>query len=258
MRMTYTEGPPKPGSHIPSAKYHHVQAASLYEQIVEQIKERILTNELKEGERLPNQRELARQFGVSRTVVREAVTALTREGLVDVRVGRGMFVIHGSPRIVKRSLGTIIRLGQVVSSRHLVEIREMLEPQISAMAARRATEENIAKMREAVMAMDAALNDMDAYIAADLAFHLALADATQNVLIRALIDPIIDLLDEQRKRIFSVPGGPERGQHHHKCILDAITRADPGAAEEAARDHLRQIAEDTRAATLEGPIPRLH
>jgi DNA-binding FadR family transcriptional regulator len=102
-------------------------------------------------------------------------------------------------------------------------------------------------MREAVAVMDAAGQDPDAYIEADLDFHLALAEAAANPLILSLIDSIVGLLREQRLRIFRVSGGPERGQIHHKRILDAVERRDPEKAREAMKAHLEQVRDDSQA-----------
>jgi GntR family transcriptional repressor for pyruvate dehydrogenase complex len=230
--------------------YTPVKSARLYEQIVEQIKERILSGDLQDGDQLPTERELAEQFGVSRTAVREAIKALTQSGLVEVRPGRGTFVIDGTLRAVKRSLDLMIRIERGDKWADLVEIRGILEPEIASLAAMRADEEHITTMREAVTAMDAALDDADAFITADDEFHLALAKGTQNALVPTLIDSIVDLLHEQRKRIFTVRGGPQRGQYHHKRILDAIVRRDPQVAREVMCAHLEQVRKDSEAATV--------
>ena len=98
----------------------------------------------------------------------------------------------------------------------MVEIREILEPEIAALAAVRADDQDLITMREAVGVMDNARDDADAYIEADLDFHLALAEAAANPLILSLIDSIVGLLREQRIRIFEVEGGPDRGQVGHR------------------------------------------
>jgi DNA-binding FadR family transcriptional regulator len=97
--------------------------------------------------------------------------------------------------------------------------------------------------------MDRAGQDPDAFIEADLDFHLALAEAAANPLILSLIDSIVGLLREQRMGIFYVHGGPERGQFHHKRILEAVENHDPDKAREAMRAHLRQVREDTHASS---------
>jgi len=102
-------------------------------------------------------------------------------------------------------------------------------------------------MRDAVAVMEQAGQDPDAYIEADLDFHLALAEGAANPLILSLLDSIVGLLREQRLRIFRVPGGPERGQVHHKRILDAVERHDADKARDAMRAHLGQVREDSQA-----------
>jgi DNA-binding FadR family transcriptional regulator len=81
-----------------------------------------------------------------------------------------------------------------------------------------------------------------------LDFHLALAEGAANPLILSLLDSIVGLLREQRLRIFRVPGGPERGQIHHKRILDAVERRDSEKAREAMRAHLHQVRDDSQSA----------
>ena len=102
-------------------------------------------------------------------------------------------------------------------------------------------------MREAVSVMDRAGQDPEAYIEADLDFHLALAEGAANPLILSLLDSIVGLLREQRLRIFRVPGGPERGQVHHKRILEAVERHDAEKAREAMHAHLSQVSQDSQA-----------
>jgi GntR family transcriptional repressor for pyruvate dehydrogenase complex len=227
--------------------YTPIQSGRLYEKIVEQIQQRILSGELKAGDRLPPERELGEQFRVSRTAVREAVKALREKGLVEVLPGRGTFITNGTPQALRHSLGLMIQIGRAENLDDLVEIREMFEAEIAALAAARATDEHIATMREAVAAMDEALNDADKYVEADLDFHLALAEATQNAILPLLIDSIVDLLREQRKRIALVAGGLQRGQYHHKRVLDAVICRDPEAARAAMHAHLRQVREDSEA-----------
>src|SRR5579885_2903762 len=228
--------------------YTPVRSSKVFEQIAAQIEQLILSGKLRSGDRLPTERELAEQFGASRTAVREAMKTLAQKGLVDMRPGRGTIVIDGTTQAMRHSLGLMMRVGQVSGSDELVEVREILEPEIAALAAARAGEEHIAALREAVAIMDASLNDADTYIAADNNFHRALANATRNTLILAFVDSIVDLLSEQRKHIFSVSGGSARGQVHHKLILDTIARRDPEAARAAMRAHLYQVRADVKAA----------
>lgn len=227
--------------------YTPIHTARLYEQIVEQIEASILKGELKPGEKLPSERELAEQFGVSRTAIREAVKALTQKGLVEVHMGRGTFVINSTPLAVRHSLGLVVKLDGSEGTRSLVEVREILEPEIAALAAGRARDEHIKMMQDAVAMMDASLQDIDAFIEADLDFHLALAEGTQNVLIPTLTDTLVILLREQRKRIALVKGGMVRAQKHHKKILAAVLKGDSHEARQTMRAHLEQIRLDSEA-----------
>src|ERR1700737_4528896 len=200
--------------------YKIVQPSRLYEQIVQQIEASINSGQLKLGDQLPAERELAHQFGVSRTAVREAVKTLREKGLVEAHPGRGTFITNGTSHSIWQSLDRMIRDGQPEAMVHLVEVREILEPEIAALAAARAEK-------------------------ADLDFHLALAEAASNPLILSLIDSIVGVLREQRMGIFAVEGGAERGQYHHKKILEAVEHRDSNGSRDSMRAHLRQVREDS-------------
>lgn len=229
--------------------YLPIQPERLYEQIVGQIERRILAGELKAGDQLPSEHELAKQFAVSRTAVREAIKALREKRLVEIRPGRGTFIINGMPDAMRHSLGLLMKFGSMNGFSNLVEVREILEPEIAALAATRITDEFITAMREAFEIMETALDNVEVFAEADLDFHLALAEATQNPIIPVLVDSIIDLLREQRKRIGLVDGGLQRGQSHHKKILDAVMRRDPQAARKAMQEHLEQVRTDSAVST---------
>jgi GntR family transcriptional repressor for pyruvate dehydrogenase complex len=218
----------------------------LYEQIVQQIEESVLNGSLKPGDQLPAERDLAQRLGVSRTAVREAVKTLREKGLVEAYSGRGTFVTDGTSQAARQSFDLMVKIGQQEGSPHLAELRLILEPGIAAMAAERVKDEDLTAMRDAVAVMERSQKDPEAYIEADLDFHLALAEAVANPLILSLIDSIVGLLREQRIKIFNVEGGPQRGQFHHKRILEAMERRDPEMARSAMRAHLEQVRQDSR------------
>jgi GntR family transcriptional repressor for pyruvate dehydrogenase complex len=227
--------------------YEPIHSSRLYEQIVHQIEERILGGNLECGDKLPSELELAEQFGVSRTAVREAIKALRAKGLVEVQPGRGTFVTDGASQVLRTSLGQVLRISNKGRLDNLIEIREILEPKIAALAAERADEHDIEAMRAAIAAMDVSIEEAESFIEADLAFHLALAHATKNALIPLLIDPVVDMLQEQRIRIFQADQGSERGQYHHKQILECIINRDSQAAQDAMTAHLKQVRKDSGA-----------
>ncbi len=231
--------------------YRPVKTSRLYEQIVQQVEKSILKGQLKPGDQLPAERELAQRFGVSRTAVREAVKALREKGLVEAYSGRGTFVTYGTSHVPGKPLDLRIRISEEEGAMNLAELRQILEPEIAALAAARIEDQLLATMREAVAAMDRSLHDPDAYVEADLDFHLAITEAAGNPLVLSLLDSIVGLLREQRSRIFNVDGGPERGQFHHKRILQAMERRDTDAAREAMRAHQQQVREDSSASAAD-------
>src|SRR5215467_11579389 len=133
--------------------YRAVRTSRLYEQIVEQVEASILKGQLKPGDQLPAERDLAQRFGVSRTAVREAVKALREKGLVEAYSGRGTFVTNGTTQAIRQSLDLMVRINQQDGSAHLAELRHMLEPEIAALAATRIEEQLLGTMRDAVAAM---------------------------------------------------------------------------------------------------------
>jgi DNA-binding FadR family transcriptional regulator len=155
-------------------------------------------------------------------------------------------VTDGTSQAARQSFDLMVKIGQQEGSPHLAELRLILEPGIAAMAAERVEDEDLTAMRDAVAVMERSQKDPEAYIEADLDFHLALAEAVANPLILSLIDSIVGLLREQRIKIFNVEGGPQRGQFHHKRILEAMERRDPEMARSAMRAHLEQVRQDSR------------
>src|ERR1700741_1456513 len=142
--------------------YRTVRTSRLYEQIVEQVEDSISRGQLKPGDQLPAERDLAQRFGVSRTAVREAVKTLREKGLVEAYSGRGTFVTNGTSQAVRQSLDLMVKIGQPEGSTHLAEVRAILEPEIAALAASRIQEPELVTMREAVSVMDRAGQDPEA------------------------------------------------------------------------------------------------
>src|ERR1700734_1963937 len=115
--------------------YRAVRTSRLYEQIVQQVEDSILKGQLKPGDQLPAERDLAHRFGVSRTAVREAVKTLREKGLVEAYSGRGTFITDGTSQAVRQSLDLMVKIGQPEGSQYLAELRAILEPEIVALAA---------------------------------------------------------------------------------------------------------------------------
>src|ERR1700756_2039362 len=146
--------------------YRAVKTSRLYEQIVKQVEDSITSGQLKPGDQLPAERDLAQRFGVSRTAVREAVKTLREKGLVEAYSGRGTFITNGTSQAIRQSLDLMIRISQQEGLAHVSELRQILEPEIAALAAVRIEEQLLTTMRDAVATMDRSLHDPDPYIEA--------------------------------------------------------------------------------------------
>ena len=205
------------------------------------IIEMIRSNALKPGDVLPPERELGRQFGVSRTVVREAVRALGAKGLLEVRTGSGVRVIAVDESTVRESMRHFVQ-GSSVDYAKVDEMRRVLEVAAAGLAAERADAADLAAMDETIDAFANECTDLEKSVQHDLAFHRAIARATHNELFLVLHDSMGEMLLEVRRRNLA-RGRSERrlvvGMHQR--IRDAIAAHDPAGAQDAMRDHLGHV-----------------
>lgn len=223
----------------------------MYEQVAQQIQQLIVDQGWPTGSRIPTERELGEQFGVSRTVIREALKALAERGLVTISPGRGTFVADPGICALKEPMKLFFQRHNI-SDWDLVEARRVLEVGIAALAAERVLPEQIEQLRAAVAEMDESMEDMERYTRADQRFHLVLAEATQNMMFPMLIESMAELLRESRKLIFKVKGSPARGQRYHRAIVDALERRDAAAARKTMKEHLDQVDTDVHAMWANG------
>jgi GntR family transcriptional regulator, transcriptional repressor for pyruvate dehydrogenase complex len=212
----------------------------LADRVAQQLQALISTQHLRPGDRLPPERDLAERFAVSRTVVREAVRSLVAKGLLEVHSGSGTFVRVVAPEAVTESLRMLLR-SSAGSYDSVLEVRQLLEVEIARLAAERATPQDLAAMEQTIVALAVTEGDPEAFARADVAFHAALARATQNDLFVILHDSIFDaLLEVRRKGAAQVPGTVQRALYHHSDILRCVRAHDPLAAQEAMRAHLEE------------------
>jgi GntR family transcriptional regulator, transcriptional repressor for pyruvate dehydrogenase complex len=188
---------------------------------------------------LPSERELGEQFGVSRTVVREAVRALVAKGIVEVRSGSGLRVAEVSEGAVSDSLAWYIRGGSL-EYRQVHEIRSMIEVGMAGLAAQRRTEQHLAALHEAHAELIAKIDDFEAAAVADLAFHDLIARATENDLFAVILGSIANALIEVRRETLAGGSGAVTVADHRR-ILDAIEAGDADAARQAMAAHLKDV-----------------
>jgi GntR family transcriptional regulator, transcriptional repressor for pyruvate dehydrogenase complex len=215
--------------------------ARLSDKVTETILETIASNQLRPGDLLPPERELGRQFGVSRTVIREAVRALAAKGLLEVRSGSGVRIVAVDEGTVRESMRHFVH-GSRLDYGKVDEVRRMLEVAAAGIAAERASAEDIAAMDDAIASLENECHDLEKSVHHDLAFHRAIATATHNELFLVLHDSMGEMLLEVRRRNLS-KGRDERRLvvGMHRRIRDGIAAHDADAAREAMGDHLGHV-----------------
>jgi GntR family transcriptional repressor for pyruvate dehydrogenase complex len=212
----------------------------LSDKVADMMLETILSDRLKVGDRLPSERELGEQFGVSRTVVREAVRALVTKGVIDVRSGSGLRVAAVDANAVSESMSLFLR-GSTLDFEKVHEVRTVLEVHLGGLAAERATDEDVAQLREIHERMQRETSDVEAAARDDLEFHRAIARATHNELFLLLMDSIgSSLIDIRRENLGS--GSAPMTLSQHEAILELIASHDAEGARTAMRAHLDGVA----------------
>jgi GntR family transcriptional repressor for pyruvate dehydrogenase complex len=229
----------------------------LYERVVEKVLELIASGTWKPGFRLPPERELSEAFGVSRTVVREAVKALEARGVLESVTGSGVTVRRADVNIVSQSLQTYMQLANRDDFEiRLNEVRRVLEVEMVALAAARRTPEQLTKLHQICQQMRANGNTANQMAELDFSLHVTLAEATQNDLFKLLLAPLIKQL---RAHIIltwaDFPRPVEQVFDQHEAIVAAVENGDAKGASEAMLKHLifsRQVLEDISKAHKDG------
>lgn len=232
----------KPARHSAAGlRVERLNTVNLVKDAAEQLQNQITRGYLAAGQALPSEGELSLQLGVSRTVVREAMRILSAKGFVEVSRGKKPRVKQADASQVVDSLSTFLQRANHPLLQ-LIEVRCQLETSIAALAAERASREQIAAMDETIRQLLEA-DTIEKQANADLAFHTLLAGATGNPVFHLLLEPMTHLLRQSRLRTLSRTGA-ERAAEGHRKILDAVRRGKAAAAREAMLDHLTKAGED--------------
>lgn len=213
---------------------------TLAEQVASRIEAAIREGSLKRGEKLPTEAEMAGRFGVSRTVIREALSRLKYDGLLDSRQGVGC-VVAGTDRKRAFRIDDVYEGSSEVG--HLYELRAVLEGDAAFLAASRRTPEQLGEMGQTIERMARAVREGKDGTLPDLAFHRLVAEATQNPYLLEfmsfLTGKLRDLIARARENSSRSPGVSEQVQLEHEAIHEAIRAADPEASRAAALIHVR-------------------
>lgn len=216
--------------------------------VIERLEE-LIFSALDPGESLPSEGQLAEKLGVSRLSVREATRALEARGLLEISKGRRPRVAVPNGSLVGDFFKNAVRRDPRALL-DLLDVRRALEVHIAALAARRASQRNIADLELSINAMRASEQEFEAFHTADVRFHENLAAASGNELFVFLIEAFAEPLRASRRNSFA--GHQARGGHvddvieQHEKILDAIKARNSKQAAQAMREHLQQTEQDLR------------
>jgi GntR family transcriptional repressor for pyruvate dehydrogenase complex len=209
------------------------------DQVVGHVSRRILRGELKPGERLPAERELARQIGVSRPSVRAGLRSLRAKGVLVTRHGAGTFVADGPPVLDSEPLSFLAALHGF--TRHeMFETRRVLEVSAARFAAERTTGDQVAAIAEEVTGMFASLESPQTFLVHDIRFHRAVAAASANPILASLVEMVSAIFYERRRQTADRARDLRDTAEMHRQIYLAIRRHDRAAAERLMDEHLVQ------------------
>lgn len=224
--------------------------AAAAELVVNYVRGQIERGDLRPGDRLPPERELAQRIGVSRPSVRAGLRSLAAMAVVQTRHGSGTYIADGPPQLDSKPLSLLAAL-HGFTQEQMFEARRVLEVGVAGLAAERATPEQIAAMAEEVTGMFASVDDPQAFLRHDIRFHRAVAMASGNPILAALVEMVSSLYFEQRRR--ALPHGRDLREIAlvHRNIYHAVRAGDAERARREMSVHLprpRRDAADLRVA----------
>ena len=225
------------------AKWAPVRASSAASQIVSQVRKALFDGHLTPGDALGSEMELSERFGVSRITVRDALRTLEATGIVEIRVGAGggARIASGNPEYFADALAIQLKLIGI-SQREIVDSQLAIEPHAADLAATHATPEDLADLESLVTEAEslAGANDLDGFNEAGLAFHIAVAEASQNRALAAQLKAL-RLLVQQTFNERTTPEVARRVCRFYRALFDQIAAGDSAAARKTVTDHLSDI-----------------
>jgi GntR family transcriptional repressor for pyruvate dehydrogenase complex len=209
------------------------------EGVILKLREMIHRGELRPGDRLPPERDLAKLFGVSRPTLRAGIRSLAAVGALQSRQGAGTFVVkaEASPSLDGSSLRLMSSLHGFTSA-EMFEARKSLEMAIAGLAAERATSEHIASMSEEIAGMFASLDEPEQFLVHDMHFHQTVAAASGNRILTALMNMVATILFDTRRKTVRRATDLRESAEMHRQIYRAIRKRDQEAARRTMHDHL--------------------
>ena len=218
-----------------------VQRQNVSDEVANQVITSIVSGELRFGDKLPSERDLATHFGVGRPTIREALRTLSVVGLIDIRHGEGAFVVDNDADFVAKAFSWVVLLDPA-TTREVVEARIAIEGTLARFAAERRTAEDLAKLRNCVEQMERATAQHRDFADADLAFHMTIAGAARNKALSRVLTGIRSLLQSWIETALASDLVAEEVLTQHRAIHEAVLGRDSAAAEAEMRHHLDAMA----------------
>jgi GntR family transcriptional repressor for pyruvate dehydrogenase complex len=215
-----------------------IRRTRVHEEVANRLEHMIL--ELKPGDKLPPERQLAEIFDVSRSSIRDAIHTLELMGMVEPRQGAGTVVREPGAEAVLNPISSVLRTQRKLVG-ELLDVRNMIEPALAARAAIHATSEEIAEMENILRRQEEKVRRGELAIEEDSEFHYNIALAADNSVILKILDLLMDLLRPTRERSLQAEGRLQKSFAGHCRILAALKRRDAKAAESEMRRHVREI-----------------
>lgn len=209
---------------------------TLCDQIVEKLQESIISEDLY-NKSLPSEQALCEQFGVSRTIIREALKILAARGLVKSKTGGGSYVTKPKADDISKLLITIIRMDKI-SDYDVCQTRLILDVAAARAAAMRIKDEELKELNDQVNSMEENMYNMPLRIDKDVEFHIMLGKFSGNYFLALIVESMTDVLRDFIQKGIESPGGNEDGVYRHRMILDALRARDPDKVEIAVREHI--------------------
>jgi GntR family transcriptional repressor for pyruvate dehydrogenase complex len=218
------------------------------DEAIEKIKGMIVAGDLRPGDKLPREADLAERLGLSRNSLREAVKALSLIRVLDVRQGDGTYVTSLAPGLLLDALSFVVDFHRDDTVLEFLEVRRVLEPAATALAAQRMTDEEVGELR-AVLAELGDEPDVDALVANDLEFHRRIAAGSGNGVLCSLIDSLSGPTTRARIwRGLTQEGAVAKTREQHAAIVDAIAARQPELARSWATVHIAGVEDWLRRA----------
>jgi GntR family transcriptional repressor for pyruvate dehydrogenase complex len=217
--------------------FEHLEHKRIFEEVVDMIVQRIRTGDLAVGQKLPPERVLAEEMGVSRTSLREAMRALESMGYISSITGGGNYVNSVSLEHVLSPLSAMMAQDKKLAF-DIIEMRQHLEVHMAARAAKNATKQQIAQIYSAILNMQSEIEGGGNGINGDNQFHMEIARASQNKAFAIIVELVAELLAESRRATLNLPGQPTKSLDDHQAIFEAIRDGDEARAAEAMAEHL--------------------